>query len=135
MANLTDVRDDARQEGDLVEVYLAAATKVYKGSNVAYNTAGFGVKGVDTASFSFAGVAIETVDNTGSSGEKYVRVWKEGVFDMDCASATQAWVGTKVYLVDDHLVAQAATTTSDVLVGTVVGFNSSTSVRVKIATA
>ena len=135
MANLTDVRDDARQEGDLVEVYLAASTKVFKGSNVAYSTAGFGKKGADAVGESFAGVAMETVENTGVAGDKYVRVWKEGVFDMDATGAAQAWVGQKVYLLDDHLVALAANTTNDVLVGTVVGFNSSTSVRVKVATA
>lgn len=132
MANLAVDRADGRQEGVLVEAYIAASTKIFKGSNVAYNTAGYAVKGVDTASFAFAGVAMETVDNTGSAGDKYVRVWKEGVFDMNCASATQAWVGQDVYLVDDNLVALAATTTNDVRVGKVVGFTSATSVRVKI---
>lgn len=132
MANLTVDKDDKRQEGVLVEAYLAASTKVFKGSNVAVDTSGYAVKAADTASFAFAGVAMETVDNTGSAGDKYVRLWKEGVFSMNCASATQAWVGQDVYAVDDNLVALAATTTNDVRVGRVVEFVSATEVRVKI---
>lgn len=132
MANLTASRPDGRQEGILVDVPLAASTKVFAGSNVNYNTSGYAKKAADTASEVFAGVAMETVDNTGSAGDKYVRVWKEGVFSMNCASATQAWVGQDVYAVDDNLVALAATTTNDVKVGRVVQFVSATEVRVKI---
>lgn len=132
MTNLTADKADERQEGILVDVSLAA-TKVFKGSNVSINTSGFAKKASDTTGEVFAGVAMETVDNSaGAAGDKYVRVWKEGVFSMTCASATQAWVGQKVYAVDDNVVALAATTTNDVLVGTVVGFVSDTEVRVKI---
>lgn len=132
MANLTASRADQRQNGELVDIPLAAATKVFAGSNVNYNVAGLGKKAADVASEIFAGVAMETIDNTGAAGAKSVRVWKEGVFSMNCASATQAWVGQKVHSVDDNLVALAATTTNDVVVGTVVQFVSATEVRVKI---
>lgn len=133
MANLTASRADGRQEGKLVDVPLAAATKLFAGSNVNYNTAGYAKKAADTASEVFAGVAMETIDNTsGSAGDLSIRVWKEGVFSMNCASATQAWVGVDVYAVDDNLVALAATTTNDVRVGKVVQFVSATEVRVKI---
>lgn len=132
MANLTEPHNDGRQEGQLIDVDLAAV-EIVKGSNVAFNTAGYATKAADTASFVFAGVAMEGKDNSsGAVGDDYVRVWKEGVFDMNCASATQAWVGQDVFAVDDNLVALAATTTNDVRVGTVVKFNSATSVRVKI---
>jgi predicted RecA/RadA family phage recombinase len=133
MSNLTVDKADGRQEGVLFEAPIAASTKIFKGSNVAYNTAGYAVKGADTASFAFAGVAMETIDNSaGAAGDRNVRCWREGIFDMNCASATQAWVGQLVYLVDDNLVALAATTTNDVPVGKVVWFTSATSVRVKI---
>lgn len=133
MANLTASRPDGRQEGVLVDVTLAAATKVFAGSNLNCNAAGFVKKASDTTGESFAGVAMETIDNTtGAAGDKYVRVWKEGVFSMNCTGASQAWVGSDVYAVDDNLVALAATTTNDVRVGRVVQFVSATEVRVKI---
>lgn len=133
MANLTAERPDQRQEGILVDIPLAASTKVFKGSNVNYNTSGLAKKAADVANEVFAGVAIETKDsNLNAEDQKYVRVWKEGVFSMNCTGATQAWVGQNVYVVDDNLVALAATPTNDVLVGRVVQFVSATEVRVKI---
>lgn len=132
MANLTNVRDDQRQEGVLIDVDLDAV-KVFKGSNVNFGANGYGKKSSDTASESFAGVAMETVDNSdGSAGDKYVRVWAEGVFSMNCSGASRAWEGKDVYAVDDNLVALAATTTNDVRVGKVVKYVSATEVRVKI---
>lgn len=133
MANLTASRPDQRQEGDLVDITLAASTKVFAGSNVSYNASGLAKKASDTTGEAFAGVAMETKDSTlAADDQKYVRVWKEGVFSMNCASATQAWVGQDVFAVDDNLVALAATTTNDVKVGRVVQFVSATEVRVKI---
>lgn len=133
MTNLTASRPDQRQNGELVDVVLAATTKVFKGSNVNYNAAGLAKKASDTTGESFAGVAIETKDSSGSKdSDKYVRVWKEGVFSMNCTGATQAWVGQDVFAVDDNVVALGATTTNDVRVGRVVQFVSSTEVRVKI---
>ena len=132
MANLTAPRADERQEGILNDE-LVAAVKVFKGANLNYDASGY-VKGSgDTANETFAGVAMETVDNAaGAAGDKHVRVWKEGIFEMNCAGASQSWVGKDVYAVDDNLVALAATTTNDVRVGKVVAFVSATKVRVKI---
>lgn len=132
MANLTASKPDERQEGILIDVALAAV-KVFKGANVSFNAAGYAKGSADTASENFAGVAMETVDNSaGAAGDKFIRIWREGVSSMTCAGATQAWVGQDVYAVDDQTVALAATTTNDVKVGKVVGFVSATEVRVKI---
>ncbi|KUM39010.1 hypothetical protein [Arthrobacter sp. EpRS71] len=132
MANLTASKADERQEGVLIDVALAAV-KLFKGSNVSFNAAGYAKGSSDTTGEAFAGVSLETVDNSaGAAGDKYVRIWREGVSSMGCVSATQAWVGQDVYAVDDNLVALAATTTNDVKVGKCVGFVSATEVRVKI---
>lgn len=132
MANLTVERDDQRQTGELLDVDVAAV-KVFKGANVSANTSGYAKGSSDTANEKYLGVAVDTVDNAGgSAGAKFVRVWREGVFSMNCTGATQAWVGQDVYAVDDNVVALAATTTNDVRVGTVVKFISATEVRVKI---
>jgi len=133
MSNLTASRDDQRQTGDLMDVDLAASTKVFAGSNVNYGASGYAKKASDTASEVFAGVAMETADNsTGSAGDVFVRVWKEGVFSMNCSGADRTWEGKDVYAVDDNLVALAATTTNDVKVGRVVKYVSATEVKVKI---
>lgn len=130
MADLVVAKDDVRQNGELVSVKLANV-KVFKGSNLNFNAAGFAKKASDTAAETFAGVAVETVDNSaGVAGAVEVRVWRRGVSSMACTGAAQAWVGQKVYAVDDNVVALAATTTNDVLVGTVVSFVSATEVRV-----
>lgn len=132
MANLTAPRADERQEGVLNNEKVAAV-KIFKGANVSYNAAGYVKGSSDTAGEAFAGVAMETVDNTaGAAGAKEVRVWKEGIFGMNAAAADQSWVGKDVFAVDDNLVALTATTANDVRVGKVVAVESSTNVRVKI---
>ncbi len=132
MSDTTVALDDKRQIGDLLAISLAAV-KVVKGQLLSFNTSGYAKNASDTASEVFAGVAIATVDNSaGSAGELTVRAWRRGVFSMACASAAQSWVGQKVYAVDNQTVALAATTTNDVLVGTVVQFVSTTEVRVQI---
>lgn len=132
MSDVTTTRDDKRQEGQIVSVPIAAVA-VVKGALLNFNASGYAKNASDTSGEAFAGVAIDEVDNSeGSAGDLSTRVWCEGVFSMDCSGATQAWVGQKVYAVDNHTVALAATTTNDVLVGTVVQYVSATEVRVKI---
>ena len=133
MANATAARDDKQSQGDVVS-YKLGAVKVYAGTLIAINTSGYAVKGADTASFVFAGVAADTVDNSaGAAGDKKIDCYTEGTFQFATSdTATQASVGKKVYLVDDSTVALAATTTNDVLVGKVVEFVDASTLRVKI---
>lgn len=134
MANLTAAREDNRQDGILLAVPMSAA-KLFKGSLVANNASGYAAKAADTASFTLAGVAYETIDNSaGSAGDLNIRVWRQGVFEFNFSgTATQANVGTAVFAVDDNTVALAATTTNDVMVGRIVQFVSASKVRVEIS--
>lgn len=134
MANLTAAREDNRQDGILVAVPMSAV-KLWKGSTVANNTAGFAAKAADTSGFSLAGVAFETVDNSaGANGDLNIRVWRKGVFEFNFSgTAVQANVGLLVYMVDDNLVGLAATTTNDVPVGRIVQFVSASKVRVELS--
>lgn len=134
MANLTVGRNYRRQQGITRPYKMAASTKLYGGSSVSLNTAGFAKLGADTASEKFVGVARDTVDNTtGANGDKDVIVWTSGVFDFNFSgTAVQANVGVKCYLVDDNTVALVATTTNDLLVGTITEFLSASKVRVAI---
>lgn len=133
MANATAARDDKQSQGDVVSFALSNV-KVFAGTLIAVNTSGYAVKGADTANFVFAGVAADTVDNSGgSAGDKKIDCYTEGTFEVGFSgTATQATVGATAYLVDDSTVAAAATTTNDVAVGKVVEFIDASTVRVKI---
>jgi hypothetical protein len=134
MANLTAAREDQHADGILLAVPMSAV-KLFKGSIVANNASGYAAKGADTASFTLAGIAYETIDNSaGSNGSQNIRVWRQGVFELNfTATATQADVGKLVYMSDDNTVALAATTTNDVAVGRIVQFVSATKVRVELS--
>lgn len=136
MANLTGPREDLWQVGDLPSVPMAAV-KLYKGALVAFNTAGYATLAADTASFTFGGIAYETVDNSGgAAGAVEVRIKRRGVVELNFSgTAAQANVGLPVYMVDDNTVALAATTTNDVLVGRIVRFVSTSKVRVDLSAA
>lgn len=134
MSNLTAAREDNRADGVMLNLPMSAV-KLWKGSIVANNTTGYAAKAVDTSGFTLGGVAFETVDNSaGAAGDKYIRVWRKGVFELNFSgTATQADVGKAVYMSDDNTVALAATTTNDVLVGRIVEFVSATKVRVELS--
>lgn len=129
MSDLTQARADERQEGVLVDVALAAV-KVFKGAILTFNSAGYA--DVGDPSEAFAGVALETVDNSaGAAGALSVRVWREGVVELNTTAATQASVGKEVYVTDDNTVTTTAATTL-VPIGVIVGYVSATKVRVHL---
>ncbi len=134
MADATAARDVKRADGDLITVPVDDGDTIYAGTLVMVNTAGFAVKGADTASNLFVGVAADTVNNaSGADGDKKVAVYTEGTFEFAFSgTAAQADVGKSVYAVDNQTVALAATTTNDVLVGKIVEFIDASTVRVKI---
>lgn len=134
MANLTAARNYRRGEGVVRPYKVAASTLLYGGGLVHLNAGGFAKKASDTAGEKFVGMAQENADNSaGANGDKDVLVYADGVIDLAFSgTATQATVGQKVYAVDDNTVALAATTTNDVLVGTVVEFISASKVRVSL---
>lgn len=129
MADLTAPKDDQRQNGELVAVKLAAV-KVYKGALLTFNSDGYA--DVGDSNERFAGVAAETVDNSGgAAGDKEVRVWRRGVVSVGCSAATQADVGKLAYVSDDQTVTFTPSAGA-IPIGTVVGFVSATEVRVDI---
>lgn len=90
----------------LVVSYKLAATKVYKGGNLAVNASGYAIALSHSATgYKFLGVANETIDNsTGSAGDKAVNVTKSGTFVFKAASGytpSQADIGKEVYAVTD----------------------------------
>lgn len=100
-----------------VKLPVAAATKIYAGSMVSVNAAGYAVPSSDTAGHVFFGRAAEQVDNSaGANGDKEIEV-ERGVFKWNNSGLTQAEVGDTVHVSDDNTVTTAGTAVNDVAVG------------------
>lgn len=134
MTALTARKDTRRQEAVRLPFPVEEATKIFEGSLVSVNAAGYAVPATDTTAERVVGVAAEEADNTsGADGAIDVIVWTDGAHSFAAAfSASIANVGDKVYAVDSQTVDLAANTTNDVLVGVIVGVESSSQVRVKL---
>lgn len=98
-------------------VGVDGGSKIYVGTIVALNAAGFAIPASDTAGITVIGRAEETVDNTaGADGALKIRVC-EGIFRWNEASVVQASMGQNLTCVDDNTVGLAAGTTNDIVVG------------------
>lgn len=127
MAALTQDRATPYREGIEIEFPVAASAKIYAGSLVCANAAGFAVPGADTAGLKFLGVALEKVDNTGgANGAKKVRLRRTGVFEFNAASITAAMLGDPMYIKDDNTFDDAAGTTNDIKAGVLAKYVSDT---------
>jgi len=134
MTATTTDRDTKRSDGKLKSVKMAAV-KVPKGVLVCINTSGYATNAADTASFLFAGVSYEQVDNSaGQAGDKELRVEKTGehTFVYNGGDAGQGILGKEVYIVDNQTVDEdPLTVTNDVKCGVITEIISTTAVRVR----
>jgi len=137
---LSDDFEDKRQDGHIIYYPIKNGEDIYKGAIVTTNNSnGYLYAATDSAGYTFAGIAVERslsddVD-TDSDGARGVRVFRNGVFQLPCSGATQSWVGHQVFVVDDNTVGLRQQVTNGVLVGVVVGYISSTLVKVDICCA
>lgn len=123
MALLTKDRNTKRRAGEGFNDPLAAATKIYAGSLVCLNAAGYAVPGSTATTLKVRGVAQEQVDNSaGAAGDLSVET-RRGVFPFDNSSAgdaiTRAEIGSTAYIVDDHTVAKTNGGTTRSVAGTI----------------
>lgn len=134
MAALTGDRITTWRYQDELEMPVAAATKIYYGSMVCANAAGFAVPAADTAAFVVMGVATEQIDNlSGANGDKMIRLREGRVHTFDATSITQAMVGKAMYVVDDHTFDDGVGTNS-IKAGTLTKFISATEGEIQIHT-
>lgn len=133
MADITARRDEQYQQGVQFPL-LAGAEQIFEGALVSVNSSGYAVNAGDDAGAVFAGVAQETVDNSGgAAGDKEVVVRQGGIVLLNAAfSAAQTNVGDEVTASDNQTVDLAATTTNDIAVGRIVEVVSSSKVRVAL---
>ena len=123
MTALTQDRNTLRRDGQQIEPPLAAGVRIYGGSIVAINAAGFAVPGATSPTLKSAGVAEQRADNTGgTAGAIRVRLRKGPHRFTNSAAAdaiTLADLGTDCYIVDDQTVAKTHATNTRSVAGKV----------------
>lgn len=103
-----------------VSLPVKASTHIYLGTIVAVDASGYLVPASDTAGLVVVGVAVQEVNNTGSSGGVSCRIMPNnvvGAYQLNAVSPAITWVGKLLYASDDNTVALVGTTTNDIVVG------------------
>lgn len=125
MAALTADRNTPRREGQIFSVGVAAATKIFAGSMVAINAAGFAVPAANTAGLKVIGRAEAFVDNTaGANGALSVDI-RDGIFKFVGAGLSDADIGKPAFVTDDQTI-QTAASTNNICAGIIVDVDSAT---------
>ena len=120
---LTAERDTKERNGEVFAAPVAASTTIYKGALVARDASGNLVPGAVATTLKKAGVAMQTVTNSGSAGDETCE-YKLGCFPFkNSASAdeiTKADIGNNCYIVDDETVAKTNGTSTRSVAGQIV---------------
>jgi hypothetical protein len=110
MTAMTTERNTIRRLGDTRVEPLAAAIKVWAGSLVMRNAAGFVTKGATATGGIGIGRAEATADNSGGTAGAMTVEYRRGVYGFANAAGAdliaQADIGTLCYIVDDQTVAK-----------------------------
>lgn len=114
------------QQGRELYIPMNASTTIYQGGLVCWDADGYARAAADTASFKIAGVALETVTNSGADGAASIRVVR-GVtipLSIQSTSITIADIGYNAIVQDDNTVTDATTATNDIPVGVILDVDS-----------
>ncbi len=117
-------RDTIRRDGHKAVAPMAATTKIFGGTLVCVNSAGYATKGATSTTLKALGVAEQTVDNSaGAAGDLAVPYRRDGWFRFDNSGSTDAItladVGADCYIVDDSTVAKTSGTNTRSVAGKV----------------
>lgn len=125
MSALTQDRNTQTKDGALVGLLVAAGVKIYGGSLVGVNAAGYAVPGSANAALVIVGRSDQFVDNTGGTdGAQTVNVVRGKLVKMANLATdpvTQASVGRVCYVADDQTVAAGHATNTRPAAGKVFG--------------
>lgn len=113
MTAATADRDTVRRDGHKAAAPMAAGTKIFGGTLVCINAAGFATKGATSTTLKAVGAAEQMADNSaGQNGDVSVPYRRDGWFRFDNSGSTDAIaladVGTDCYMVDDSTVAKTS---------------------------
>lgn len=121
-----------RQDGARRSYPVAASTRIYEGTLVFINAAGYADDDTATGVNAFAGVAVAEADNSsGSAGDVNVEVYTDGDFQLVSSGLAQTDVGMPAYADDNYAVVNALGSTS-VRIGSFVRIPSATTPVVAI---
>lgn len=104
---------------------VAATTKIFYGTMIARNAAGYVVPASDTAGLKVIGIAQQFVDNTAGADGALTVDYITGVtaeVGNNAGAILQASHHTLCTAADDNSVTTAAITANDIIVGTVASF-------------
>ena len=131
MTALSADKEVNRKAGNVIAYSVAAATTIYKGAGVCDNGSGYAVPAADTSGYVPLGIAVEKVDNSGgSAGDLWIRVYKNGTYEVVHSGAAQTDIGVLFYWSDDQTVADS--TTNSVKAGYCVEVPSSSKLRIRV---
>lgn len=124
----------SRQEGCRASYPIEEACRIYEGTLVFVNAAGYADDDTATGANRFAGIAVKEFDNSsGADGAMECEVYRKGVFLLTGTGFAQTSVGRVAFATDNYTVT-AAPSASGVRIGTIVKYVSSTKVYVDIDT-
>ena len=117
------------------DVPVKGSTHIYKGTLISQHSGGYFVPMTTSGGGCAVGVAQHETNNTGSDGDKRVRVESMRAYAFANGTSGDAFsdtsvVGAPVYAVDDHTVADNSSTATRKCVGRFLGFESDGKVRV-----
>ena len=123
---LTQDRNTSMKATDILVIGMAASSRIFAGSLVMLNAAGFAVSGVTATGLTYAGRAEEFVDNTsGAAGAARVAVRRNKAFKWtNDGSIAQAQLLKNAYVVDDGTVAATDGGGTRSIAGRIVGIDS-----------
>ncbi|SDI53608.1 hypothetical protein [Propionivibrio dicarboxylicus] len=128
MTALAADRNTHMRDNGLIPVPVAANAKIFAGSMVVANAAGYAAPGSTAATLTYLGRAESFIDNTGGAdGAKIVLVRRHKAFkwaNLGTDAVTQAEFGKTCYIVDDQTVAKTSDTAARSAAGKVVGVDS-----------
>lgn len=115
-----------KQDGNKRSYPVEEATRIYQGTLVYLNAAGYACDVTATGVNAFIGIAVAEADNTdGADGDIEVEVYTEGDFELTGTSFAQTDVGMPIYGDDNYATVVSLGATS-VRIGRVVKYVSST---------
>lgn len=121
-----------KQDGERRSYPVEESTRIYQGTLVYVNAAGYACDVTATGVNAFVGIAVAEADNTsGADGAIEVEVYTEGDFELTLTGGAQTEVGMPVYG-DDNYACVVALGATSVRVGTIVRHVSSTKAIVAI---
>ncbi len=114
------------RDGKVRALGVAATKVIYEGTLVYLDGGGDATDVKVDANSVFAGIARETVDNSGGAdGDKNVEVWTDGEFTLPSSGLATADIGSDIHATDNYTTTKTAT--SNPKIGTLTSVESATS--------